>query len=322
MIARNWFAVAALAALATLLACQVAHAQAWPSQPVRLVVPFPAGSATDNIARILGRELQDDLGQPFVIENRPGAQGIVGSEVVAKSAADGYTLLVAAVSFAATTSLFRKVPFDPVADFTPVSRMATTPLALMVKADFPARSTRDFVEYARARPGKLAAGHGSSSAQVCIAQLARLANIDVLQVPYKGIPLAVTDVLGGNLHFTFADLGNAIAQARGGNLRAIGVTSARRSTLAPEWPALAETLPGFDIDAWLATLGPRGLPEAITRRLHEATVRAMTKPEVQSRLATLGFTPALIGPADAAPFIKAEVAKWAALVKQAGIVPE
>ena len=146
MTARNWFAVAALGALATLLACQVVHAQTWPSQPVRLVVPFPAGSATDNIARILGKELQDDLGQPFVIENRPGAQGIVGSEVVAKSAADGYTLLVTAVSFAGAASLFRKVPFDPVADFTPVSRLATTPLALMVKADFPARTTREFVE--------------------------------------------------------------------------------------------------------------------------------------------------------------------------------
>ena len=125
----------------------------------------------------------------------------------------------------------------------------------------------------------------------------------MLQVPYKGIPLAVTDVLGGNL-------------------RAIGVSSARRSALAPDWPALAETLPGFDIDAWLATLGPKGLSEQIARRLHEATVRAMAKPDVQSRLATLGFTPALIGPADAAPFVKAEVAKWAALVKQAGILPE
>lgn len=322
MIPARLLAAATLAALGALLPLQAARAQAWPSQPVKLVVPFPAGSASDNIARILGKELQDELGQPFVIENRPGAQSIVGSEVVAKAAPDGYTLLVTAVSFAAATSMFRKVSFDPVADFTPVSRMATTPLALMVKADFPARTARDFVEYARARPGKLSAGHGSSSAQVCIAQLARLANIDVLQVPYKGIPLAVTDVLGGNLNFTFVDLGNAIAQAKGGNLRAIGVTSARRSSLAPDWPALAETLPGYDIDAWLATLGPKGLPEPIARRLHEATMRALAKPEVQSRLATMGFTPALLGPADAVPFIKAEVAKWAALVKQAGIVPE
>jgi len=141
-------------------------------------------------------------------------------------------------------------------------------------------------------------------------------------VPYKGIPLAVTDVVGGNLSFTFVDLGNAIAQAKGGNLRPIGVTSAKRSPLVPDWPALAETLPGYDIDAWLATLGPKGLPEPVARRLHEATVRAIAKPDVQARLATLGFTPALMGPADAAPFIRAEVGKWASLVRQAGIVPE
>jgi len=174
------------AVLGALLPAAAAPAQTYPSQPVKRVVPFPAGSATDNIARILGKELQDDLGQPFLVDNRPGAQRMVGSDIVAKAAPDGHSLRVAAVSFAAIASMVRKVPFDPVADFTPVSRMATT-------------------------------------------------------------------------------------------------------------------------HAWLATLGPKGLPEAIARRLHEATVRAMAKPDVQARLATLGFTPALMGPADAAPFIKAEV---------------
>ena len=322
MIHPKLLAILGCAVLATLVSPHDSRAQSYPSQPVKLVVPFPAGSATDNIARIVGKELQDDLGQPFVVDNRPGAQGIVGTEFVAKSAPDGYTILVAAVSFAATTSMFRTVAFDPVADFAPVSRIATTPLALMVKADFPARTAREFIDYAKARPGKLSAGYGSSSSQVCIAQLATLANVDVLQVPYKGIPLAVNDLLGGTLQFTFVDLGNAIAQAKGGNLRAIGVTSLKRSSVVPDWPALSETLPGFDIDAWIATLGPKGLPEPIARRLHEATLRAMAKPDVQAKLATLGFTPALLGPAEAAPFIKAEVVKWAKLAKQAGIVPE
>jgi tripartite-type tricarboxylate transporter receptor subunit TctC len=317
---RRHFIALTLAACAALP--QVAVAQAWPSQPVKLIVPFPAGSATDNIARLLAKELQDELGQPFVIDNRPGAQAIVGTEVVARSAPDGYTILVAAVSFAATPSMFKKVPFDPVADFVPVSRIATTPLALMVKTDFPARTTREFVDYAKANPGKLSAGYGSSSSQVCIAQLVSLARIDVLSVPYKGIPLALNDVLAGTLQFTFADLGNAIAQAKGGRMRAIGVTSEKRSALVPDWPALAETLPGFDIDAWIATLGPKGLPEPIARKLHEATVRAMAKPEVQSKLAAQGFTPALLGPAEAGPFVKAEVQKWAKLSKQAGIEPE
>lgn len=315
-------AILAGAVFAYAIPIEVAHAQSYPSQPVKLVVPFPAGSATDNIARILAKELQDDLGQPFIIDNRPGAQGMLGAEVVARSAPDGYTVLVAAVSFAATPSMFRKVSFDPVADFAPVSRIATTPLALMVKSDFPARTTREFVDYAKAKAGKLSAGYGSSSSQVCIAQLVSLANIDVLQVPYKGIPLAVNDVLAGTLQFTFVDLGNAIAQAKGGKLRAIGVTSEKRNPLVPEWPALAETLPGFDIDAWIATLGPKGLPEPIARKLHDATARALARPEVQARLAAQGFAPALLGPAESVPFVKAEVQKWAKLSKQAGIEPE
>ena len=307
---------------AFLLVAHVAFAQTYPSQPVKLVVPFPAGSATDNVARLLAQELQSDLGQPFVVDNRPGAQGMVGAEAVARSSPDGYTLLVAAVSFAATPSMFRKVAFDPVTDFAPVSRIATTPLVLMVMTDFPARTAREFVDYAKTQRGKLSAGYGSSSSQVCIAQLASLANIEVLPVPYKGIPLAINDVLGGTLHFTFADLGNAIAQTKGGRMRAIGVTSAKRNPIVPDWPALAETLPGFDIDAWIATFGPKGLPEAIARRLHEATTRAMAKPDVQARLAAQGFAPALLGSSELGPFVKAEVQKWAKLSKQAGIEPE
>ena len=324
------FAAAALAvamrAVAMLVVSTIAAlpalAQSYPAQTVRLVVPFPAGSATDNIARIIGNELQQSLGQPFIVDNKPGAQGMLGADVVAKSPADGYTILVAAVSFAATESMFKKRAFDAVGDFTPISRVATTPLALMVKSDFPAKTTKEFIDYVKANPGKLSAGYGSSSSQVCIAQLESLAKLDVLEVPYKGIPLAVNDVLGGVLQFTFVDLGNAIAQARGGNLRAIAVTSEKRSSLVPDWPALAETLPGFDIDAWIAVLGPKNLPREIAQKLHDATVKALAKPDVLARLATMGFTPALLGPSEAGPFIKSEVAKWSKLVKQAGIVPE
>jgi tripartite-type tricarboxylate transporter receptor subunit TctC len=200
--------------------------------------------------------------------------------------------------------------------------MVTTPLVLMVKSDFPARTPREFVDYAKAQRGKMSAGYGSSSSQVCIAQLVSLANIEVLPVPYKGIPLAINDVLGGTLQLTFADLGNAIAQAKGGKMSAIGVTSAKRNPIVPDWPALAETLPGFDIDAWIATFGPKGLPDAIARKLHDATTRALAKPDVQAKLATQGFAPALLGPAESVPFIKAEVQKWAKLSKQAGIEPE
>ena len=308
--------------LAPWLAGEPAFAQSWPTQPVKLVVPFPAGSATDIIARLIGRELQESLGQPFVIDNKPGAQGMIGAEFVAKSAPDGYTLLVAAVSFAATESLFKKTPYDAQNDFTPVSRLATTPLVLMVKSDFPAKTLPEFIDYVKARPGKLSAGYGSSSSQVCIAQLESLAKLDVLEVPYKGIPLAVNDVLAGVLTFSFVDLSNALAQSKGGTMRAIAVTSAKRSPLVPDWPALAETLPGYDIDAWIATLGPKGLPRDIAQKLHDATMKAMAKPDVQQKLAAVGFTPALLPPAEMPQFMKSEIAKWAQMVKQAGIAPE
>jgi tripartite-type tricarboxylate transporter receptor subunit TctC len=315
------FCVAASAAV-VIAAPVTAHAQAYPAQPVKLIVPFPAGSATDTIARLIGRELQESLGQPFVVDNKPGAQGMIGGEMVAKSPPDGYTLLVAAVSFAASESLFKKSPYNASNDFTPVSRIVTTPLALMVKSDFPARTPQEFIAYARARPGKLSAGYGSSSSQVCIAQLESMAKLDVLEVPYKGIPLAVNDVLSGTLQFSFVDLGNAIAQAKGGALRAIAVTSKERSPIVPDWPALAEVLPGYDIDAWIATIGPKGLPPEIAQKLHDATVKALAKPDLQAKLAAIGFTPAPLGPAQMSGFIKAEVDKWKQLVKQAGITPE
>ena len=313
--------------VATCLACTAALAlpvssQPYPSRPVRLVVPFPAGSATDTIARLIASDLQESLGQPFVLDNKPGAQGIIGSEIVARSAPDGYTLLVAAVSFAAAESLFKKVPYDTEKDFTPVSRLVSTPLALLVKPDFPARTPQEFIAYLRANPGKLSAGHGSSSSQVSIAQLRSMAKVDVIDAPYKGIPLAINDVLGGTLAFTFADLGNAMAQVKGGTLRAIAVTSERRNTLVPDWPALSEVLPGYDLDAWIALMAPKGLPREIAQKLHDATLKALAKPELRAKLSTVGFTPAPLGPDQMGPFIKAEVDKWAKLVKQAGIQPE
>ena len=296
--------------------------QTYPSRPVRLVVPFPAGSATDTIARLIASDLQESFGQPFVLDNKPGAQGIIGSEIVARSAPDGYTLLVAAVSFAAAESLFKKVPYDTEKDFTPVSRLVSTPLALLVKPEFPARTPQEFIAYLKANPGKLSAGYGSSSSQVSIAQLRSMAKVDVIDAPYKGIPLAINDVLGGTLAFTFADLGNAMAQVKGGTLRAIAVTSEKRNTLVPDWPALSEVLPGYDLDAWIALIAPKGLPKDIAQKLHEATLKALAKPEVRSRLNTVGFTSSPLGPDQMGPFIKAEVDKWAKLVKQAGIQPE
>lgn len=316
------FARLILSLLLVALSSGQARAQDYPTRPVRLIVPFPAGSATDNIARVLVRELQESLGQPFVVDNRPGAQGMLGADVVAKSAPDGYTLLLAAVSFAATEATFKKPAFDVVRDFAPISRVVTTPLVLMAGNELPADNPAEFVAYLKARSGQVSAGYGSASSQVCIAQLESLAKVKVLSVPYKGIPLAINDVLGGVLQFTFADLGNAIAQAKGGKLRAIAVTSSKRNPLVPDWPALSETLPGYDIDAWIATFGPKGLPERIAQRVHDAIAQALAKQNVQERLATQGFAPALLGPREMPEFVNAEVAKWSTLAKQAGIEPQ
>ena len=311
----TWIALGALLALP-------AAGQSYPSKPVRLVVPFPAGSATDTIARLVAIDLQESLGQPFVLDNKPGAQGIIGSDIVAHSAPDGYTLLVAAVSFAAAESLFKKVPYDAAKDFTPVSRMVSTPLALLVKQDFPARTPQEFIAYLKANPGKLSAGYGSSSSQVCIALLRSMAKVDVIDAAYKGIPLAINDVLGSTLAFTFADLGNAMGQVKGGTLRAIAVTSEKRSALVPDWPALSEVLPGYDLDAWIALMAPKGLPKDIAQKLHDATLKALAKPDLRAKLSSVGFTPSPLGPDQMGAFVKAEVDKWARLVKQAGIQPE
>ena len=298
-------------------------AQTYPSRAVRLIVPFPAGSATDLVARLVGNYLQDALGQPFVVENKPGAQGVIAADAVAKSPPDGYTLLVTTnTAAAANVSLFKKLPYDPVKDFAPVARIGTNALVLMVNADFPARNLQEFIAYVKARPGKLSAGYGSSSSQVCIAMLTSMAHLDVVSIPYKGIPFAVTDVLSGTLAFTFVDTGNALAQAKGGKLRGLAVTSDKRSPLAPEWPALAETLPGYDITAWFALMAPAGTPSEVVKKLHDNTVQGLNRADVQAKLGTNGITPAPMNPDELGRFIKLEIAKWAKLVKEAGIEPE
>jgi tripartite-type tricarboxylate transporter receptor subunit TctC len=312
------------AAPAALLCTTLGHAASttYPSRPVKVIVPFPPGSGSDSLTRVITAELQQTMGQPFVIDNKPGAQTVIGSEAVARSAPDGYTLLGTAVSFAATRGLFRQLPFDPVTDFTPVSRIAHTALVLVVKRDFPASTPREFIAYAKANPGKASGGYGSASSQVCIAQLRALGGIDVIDVAYKGIPLAVNDVLAGTLTFAFADLGAAMAQVKGGSLKAIAVSSAQRNALAPDWPALSEVLPGYDIDPWNAILAPKGLPLEIAQQLHAEITKATAKPAVRAALAGIGFAPQPLGPDQMPAFIRSEVETWTKLIKQAGIQPE
>jgi tripartite-type tricarboxylate transporter receptor subunit TctC len=310
-------------ALLSLLYSLAAFGQAWPSRPVKLVVPFPAGSATDQIARVVGQQLQEALGQPFVVDNKAGAQGSIAAAEVAKAAPDGYTLMVTTnTPQAANVSLFKKLNYDPVKDFAPVARLGTISFVLMVRPDFPAKNLKEFIAHAKANPGKLSGGYGSAGSQVSQAMLRSMAKIDFVDVPYKGLPQAITDVLGGSITFTFADLANGLAQMKGEKLRPIAVTSEKRSRLAPEIPALAEELPGYELIAWFALMAPAGTSPDTVARLHKIVDASLAKPEVAARFAALGTDVAPMNPQQLAAFIQSEIAKWAKMTKEAGIEPQ
>jgi tripartite-type tricarboxylate transporter receptor subunit TctC len=310
-------------AAAVALVSNIALAQTYPSHPVKLIVPFPAGSATDQIARVAGAELQAALKQPFVVENKAGAQGAIAAAEVAKAAPDGYTLMVTTnTPHAANVSLFKKLSYDPIKDFTAITRLGTTSFMLMVRADFPANSLKEFLAQVRSQPGKVSAGYGSAGSQVSLAMLKQLGKLDVVEVPYKGIPQAITDTMGGSLQFTFVDLGNALAQAKGGKLHGLAVSSGKRTPLAPDVPAIAEELPRYEVIAWFGVVAPAKLPEPIVQRLNDVTMKALAKAQVKQKFATIGTDVAPLEPREFAAFIQREVASWAKLVKLAGIEPE
>lgn len=322
MTPRNFLKSLALG-LAMAAAAAAAFAQGYPTRAVRMVVPFPAGSATDSAARVMAQQLQASLGQPFVVDNKPGAGGSIAATEVIRSPADGHTLLFSSNSaVASNVALLKNIPYDPLKDFTPVAGIGENMLVLMVKTDHSAKNLQDFVSYVKQRPGKVTAGYGSSSSQVSIAVLNKLAKLDILPVPYKGIPLAVTDVLGGTVDCTFVDLGNAMAQAKGGKMRALGITSTKRSPLVSDWPALAEAMPGFDITAWFAIVGPANMPKDVTDKLNNAVGQALKSPEAKDMLAGIGIQPMPMSPAQLRTFVASEVSKWVRLVKEANIQPE
>lgn len=302
----------------------LAQAQvSYPERPVRLIVPFPPGSGTDIGARLLAQHLQARLGQPVVVDNRPGANGSIGAMDVVRAAPDGHTLLFASNSPAASNvALLKSMPYDPARDLTPIAGVGDSVLVLMVRADHPAKNLQEFIAYAKQRPGKLSAGYGSASSQAGIALLNKAARLDVLAVPYKGIPLAVTDAIAGVVDFTFVDLSNALAQARGGKMRALGVTASKRVALVPDWPALGETFPGFDITAWLALFGPANLPAEVVQKVHAAVDDALRQPALRERLETTGMQPMPMTPPELKRFVASEIVKWQQLARDANIQPQ
>src|SRR3954463_9763488 len=290
-----------------LLAAGQACAQGYPNHAIRLVVPYGPGSSPDSVGRVVAREMQEALGQPVIVDNRAGALANVGTAEVARAAPDGYTILLTTnTPHAANVALFKKLPFDPVRDFAPIVRLITTSMVLLVRADFPANNLAEFIQHAKTKPNGLNAGYGSAATIVSIAKLRTAAGFKTLDVPYKGVPLAINDVLGGDGDFPFGDFAVSMPQIRGGKMKGLGVTSATRTPLAPEIPSIAETFPGFETRIWYGLVAPAGTPPAAVAKLHDVVAAALAKPEVKSKLAGLGLETAPMSPEEFAEFIKKE----------------
>jgi tripartite-type tricarboxylate transporter receptor subunit TctC len=300
-----------------------AMAQAYPSKPLKFVVPFSAGSATDAVGRIVAQAMGEALGQPTSVENKAGANGILGAEAVKASAGDGYTFLVTtSTTQAANVSLYKKLSYDPVKDFTPIGKIGETGFILMVQNDFPAKDMKEFIAYGKANPGKLAYGHGSSGSLVSAALLGQMAGLEFLSVPYKSIPPALTDLLGGSLQFAFADVGNAVSQMNGGRLRGLGVTTAKRAGKAPQVPSIGDTVKDYAMGAWFGLMAPAGLPADVKAKVGTAFAAVMAKPEVREKIQNAGIDVDYQDSAQLAKTIDSEIKKWSGWVKAANITPE
>lgn len=313
----------ATAALA--LAPGLAYAQTYPSKPVRLIVPYSAGGGADTTARLIAPKLQEALGQTIVVENKPGAGGMIGDEIVAKAAPDGHTLLIGAFAHAVNPALFPKMTFRTPEDFAPVSLLVTVPELMVITPSHPAKNVVELVALAKAEPGKLSyASSGNGSAQHLAAELFKMrTGTDIQHVPYKGGALAVADVAAGHVPFYFGNMSAALPQARGGRVRPLAVTSAARSPAAPDVPTLAEAgVPNCEISEWNALIAPAGTPPAVIARLHTEIAKIMRQEEMKAKFADLGADAIGSTPDELAAFLRAEMTKWAEVVKAANIKVE
>ena len=317
-------ATALLGAGLLLAALATAQAETYPSRPIKLLVGASAGGTTDTMARAIAQPLSASLGQPVLVENRPGAGGNLAAENVAKASPDGYTLLVSFTSHTINATLYPKLPFDPVTDFTPISKIATVPSLLVGNPKLPAQNLNELIALARAKPDKLTIGIGGLGSSLHLAgdQFKMMADLRILNVPYKGTAPALTDVLGGQVDMMFISLVTGTAQVRAGNLRAYGVTSAQRQPSFPDLPAIGEIVKGFESTAWFGVFGPAKLPPEITARLNAAIVAALNEPKMREQLEKEGAAPAAGSSADFAAFVRDDVKHWAPIVKQSGARPD
>ncbi len=316
----NTFAGALLVALSAL--AQSTAAQTYPAKPLRIIVPLAAGGPGDVLTRAMGQKLAELTGQPVVIDNRPGANTNVGSEAAAKAPADGYTLLSTANPLTTNPSLYPALPYDPIRDFAPITLIGLTPLLLVVHPSLPVKSARDLIALAQAQPGQLNYGSAGNGSALHLAgeMFNSLARVKLVHVPYKGVTNAFSDLLGGQISIMFPGAPIALPQVRAGKLRALGTTGAARMAAAPELPPISESgLPGYEVEVWYGVLAPAGTPAAVISRLHAEISKIVQLQDIRERWALLGATPLHNTPEQFAAFLKADVGKWAKVVRVAGV---
>ena len=314
-----------LAALALGLAASLASAQAWPGKPISLVVPFPPGGSSDVLARALGDKLGQSLGQPVIVESRPGAGATLGADYVAKAKPDGYTLLMGAVHHTIATSVYKKLPYDFQKDFAPVTTVALVPNVLVVNAATPAKNVAELVALAKAQPGKLTYGsNGNGTAQHLIGtQFQNSTGTELIHVPYKGSGPLTTDLIGGQITMSFDTVTPVLQHIKSGKLRALAVTTGKRASVLPDVPTLAEAgLKGFDIGTWFGVLAPAATPKDVVAKLNAELVKVIRSDEFRARMAEIGAEPIGNTQEQMAKQIKDETEKFAKLVKQANVVIE
>jgi tripartite-type tricarboxylate transporter receptor subunit TctC len=306
-----------------LLSSAFASAQTYPAKPVRIVVPAVPGGGTDILARLLSPRLTDLFRQTVIIDNRGGAFTNIGTEIVARSAPDGYTVLIATTPHAINPGLFPKLPFDPINDFTMISQLALTQTVLVVHPSLPAKDVKEFIALAKARPGQLTAGTaGGNSAYLAVEMLKTMAKIDVLNIPYKGAGQALNDTVAGHVQFQVNTLLAALPFIQAGRLRAIAVCGAKRATALPDVATVAETIKGFESSGWYALMGPAGIPRDVVLRINDGFSKALRTPEITRRLSEMGVDVVAGSPDELTKLMPREIAKWGAVVKTSGAKAE
>jgi tripartite-type tricarboxylate transporter receptor subunit TctC len=312
-------------AAATVSAANAADKVVYPTKSIRLIVPFAPGGSNDIMARLVGHKFSESLGQQVVVDNRGGASGIIGTDIAAKAAPDGYTLLMMSLTLAVNPSLFSKLPYDTDRDLTPMTLVASAPLMLVVHPSLPIKTVKDLIAYARTDPGKLAFGSGGPGSTPHLAgeMLKLMAGVQMTHVPYKGGGPALVDLVGGQIQLMLENIPSTLPYAKSGKLRAVAVTSIKRSALVPDLPTLDEAgLKGYEIVGWNGLFAPAGTPRSIVARVHGETSKALGEPDIKSRLAALGAEGIGSGPEEFKAFVQAEIRKWAGVVKDAGLKVE